>query len=166
MNFGRTSLLTGLLFVATGSCTEFREPLPAGPDAIPSPPVSDFYIVGHWEADSSQGRRIAFEVTSDGRVVNGRINLHHECNEGRWRATFDGFDGPIVDNAFLINQDWQAKHNGVTRRGRTTISGRFESGIFARGGFINSVDDIRKGIWPTGEICPTIHGSWEGDREP
>ena len=166
MTFGRTWLLSGLLFLAGASCTEFRESVPTGSDPIPSESPGELDIVGHWEADSSQGRRIAFDVTSDGRVVNGRINLHHDCNKGRWRATFDGFETEVVQNTFITTMDWQANDGGLIRRGRVTISGRFESDRTARGAFINSVNDVRRNERPTGEICPAIYGSFEGLRDP
>src|SRR3972149_3289546 len=96
--------LVGLL---AGSCDELQEPLPATPDPIPAPAASDFEITGHWEAESTQGRRIVFSVTENGRVINGRIKLHHDCASGRWRVTFRGFEALIVDNAFLTTADWE-----------------------------------------------------------
>jgi hypothetical protein len=123
--------------------------------------------VGHWEATTNQGRRIAFDVTSDGRVTNGRINLHHDCSgeTGRWRATFDGFQVGIVDDGFITTFNWQAVEDGVTRVGTTTVSGRFESNDFVKGGFVSSVNDVRMGGEPTGEICLSLDGSYVGERE-
>jgi hypothetical protein len=152
-----------LLVVLT--CEELKEPLPTAPLPQPPPAFSQFQIVGHWEATSSQGRRIAFDVTSEGRVVNGRINLHHDCNTGRWRATFDGFNADIVDDAFLTSFNWGSNEDGLTRVGFTTVSGRFESDRTVKGGFIDSVNDARRNGVPTGDVCPPIEGSYEGTRE-
>ncbi|HEY7698100.1 MAG TPA: hypothetical protein VIE88_06760 [Vicinamibacteria bacterium] len=121
--------------------------------------------MGHWEATSSQGRRIAFDVTSEGRVVNGRINLHHDCTTGRWRATLDGFNADIVDDAFLTSFNWGSEEDGVTRSGYATVSGRFEGDRSVKGGFIDSVNDVRMGGEPTEDVCPAIEGSFEGTRE-
>lgn len=146
------------------SCDDLNEPLPTTP-----PPgvvaFSHFQIVGHWEATTSQGRRIAFDVTSEGRVVNGRINLHHDCTTGRWRATFDGFNAEIVDDAFLTSFNWGSEEDGVTRSGYVTVSGRFEGDRAVRGGFIDSVNDVRMGGEPTEDVCPAIEGTFEGTRE-
>jgi hypothetical protein len=147
------------------SCEELKEPLPAAPTPPSPPPFSQFQIVGHWEADSSQGRRIAFDVTSDGRVVNGRINLHHDCNTGRWRATFDGFNADIVDDAFITSFNWGSDEEGLTRTGFATVSGRFEGDRAVAGGFIDSVNDVRKNGIPSGDVCPPIEGSYVGTRE-
>jgi hypothetical protein len=147
------------------SCDEFNEPLPTGTGPIPPPPASDFNIVGHWEADSTQGRRIAFDVTEDGEVINGRINLHHDCSDGRWRVTFDGFEAQVVDNAFLTTVDWRNTDKNVVRTGAYTISGRFEGTTLVRGGLINSVNDIRKNERPPGDVCTTIQTSFEGNKE-
>ena len=146
------------------SCDDLNTPLPAAPGPIPPPRPSDFNIVGHWEAESTQGRRIAFDVTSRGRVVAGRINIHHECSDGRWRVTFDGFNAPIVDNAFLVTVNWENKDRKITRAGSYTISGRFEGPHVVRGGLINSVDDIRKDDDPTGTVCTTVDVAFEGER--
>lgn len=148
------------------SCNEVNEPLPTGPDPPPPPPASQFEIVGHWEADSTQGRRIAFDVTEDGRVVNGRINLHHDCNTGRWRATLDGFEAQVMDSAFLTTLDWKATDGALVRNGTLTVSGRFEDSSVVKGGFVNSVNDVR-GLdeQPTGDVCPAVQGSYEGNKE-
>ena len=153
-------LLLGVL-----SCEELKEPLPTAPPPPAPPGFSQFQIVGHWEATSSQGRRIAFDVTSEGRVVNGRINLHHDCNTGRWRATFDGFNADIVDDGFLTSFNWGSDENGLVRIGFTTVSGRFEGDRTVKGGFIDSVNDARRNGVPTGDVCPPIQGSYEGTRE-
>jgi hypothetical protein len=121
--------------------------------------------VGHWEADSNQSRRIAFDVTSGGRVVNGRINFHHDCNTGRWRATLDGFEEDIVDDAFLVTFNWEATEDRVTRAGTMTVSGRFEGDRVVKGGFVSSVNDVRKDGQPTGDVCNAIEGSFAGYRE-
>jgi len=147
------------------SCEELKEPLPTAPPPPPPPGFSQFQIVGHWEATSSQGRRIAFDVTSEGRVVNGRINVHHDCNTGRWRATFDGFNADIVDDGFLTSFNWGSDENGLVRVGFMTVSGRFEGDRSVKGGFINSVNDVRMNGDPTGDVCPPIEGSYEGTRE-
>ncbi len=147
------------------SCEELNEPLPTSPPPPPPPAFSQFQIVGHWETTSSQGRRIAFDVTSEGRVVNGRINVHHDCNTGRWRATFDGFNAEIVDDGFLTSFNWGSDENGLVRVGFMTVSGRFEGDRSVKGGFINSVNDVRMDGEPTGDVCPPIEGSYEGTRE-
>jgi hypothetical protein len=147
------------------SCEELKEPLPAAPEPPLPPSFSHFQIVGHWEATSNQGRRIAFDVTSDGRVANGRINLHHDCLTGRWRATFDGFQVEIVDDGFITSFNWQSVEDGVTRVGTTTVSGRFEGDRLVKGAFISSVNDVREGGEPTGDSCASADGSYEGTRE-
>jgi len=164
-HFSVKALLSFLILLGGVACEELKEPLPTAPLPQPPPGFSQFQIVGHWEATSSQGRRIAFDVTSEGRVVNGRINLHHDCNTGRWRATFDGFNADIVDDAFLTSFNWGSNEDGLTRVGFTTVSGRFEGDRTVKGGFIDSVNDARKNGVPTGDVCPPIQGSYEGTRE-
>jgi hypothetical protein len=152
-------------FAAT-ACDEFNTPVPPRPSPLPDPRPSSFAITGHWEATSTQGRRIAFDVNSNGRVINGRINLHHECSDGRWRVTFDGFQAQVVDNTFITTVDWEAKDNGVTYAGSYTISGRFEARNIVKGGLLNSVNDIRKkNEQPTGIVCGTVEESYEGNKE-
>jgi hypothetical protein len=149
------------------SCDELKEPIPTGPDPVPPPPPTQLNIAGHWEASTDQGRRIAFDVTEDGEVINGRINLHHDCNTGRWRVTFDGFEAQIVDSVFITTMSWKNFEKGLTREGVVTISGRFESAKSVRGAFINSVNDVRKkNEQPSGDVCPTIEVSYEGSKEP
>jgi hypothetical protein len=147
------------------SCDELRAPLPTSAPPPPPPGFSQFQIVGHWETTTSQGRRIAFDVTSEGRVVNGRINVHHDCNTGRWRATLDGFQTEVVDDAFLTSFNWGSDENGLVRTGFMTVSGRFEGDRSVEGGFVNSVNDVRMNGVPTGDVCPPIEGSYEGTRE-
>ena len=162
-------ILRSLVFVCAlafvSSCDDLNTPLPAAPGEVPPLPPSDFNIVGHWETSSTQGRRIAFDVTSGGRIVNGRINIHHKCTNGRWRVTFDGFEARIVDNAFLTTVDWENKEKKITRAGSYTISGRFESRNIVRGGLINSVNDIRQDDDPTGTVCTTVDVAFEGNRD-
>jgi hypothetical protein len=154
-----------IFLIAALSCDELKDPVPTAPGPVPPPPPSKYSIAGHWEATSSQGRRIAFDVTGDGRVSNGRINLHHDCNTGRWRATFDGFQAQIADDSFITTMNWRANDGGLIREGSVTISGRFEGDDLVRGGFINSVNDVRRNERPTGEVCPTIEGDFEGNKE-
>ncbi len=98
--------------------------------------------------------------------MNGRINVHHECSDGRWRVTFDGFEARIVDNAFLTTVDWQNTDKKIIRTGSYTISGRFEGRNIVRGGLISSVNDIRrKNEEPTGEVCTTVDTAFEGNKE-
>jgi hypothetical protein len=153
-----------LLLVAL-SCEELKEPLPTAPPPPAPPGFSQYQIVGHWETTSSQGRRIAFDVTSDGRVMNGRINFHHDCNTGRWRATLDGFETQVVDDSFITSFNWGNEEDGVTRTGFMTVSGRFEGDRFVKGGFVSSVNDVRMNGNPTGDVCPSIEGHYEGIRE-
>jgi hypothetical protein len=162
VEFAAVILCVGLL-----SCDDLKEPVPTAPGPVPPPAPSQFDIAGHWEATSTQGRRIAFDVTKDGMVVNGRINLHHDCNTGRWRATFDGFQAQVVADAFITTMNWKANDDGLVREGSVTVSGRFESDNVVRGGFIDSVDDSRwsKTNQPSGVVCPTIQGSFEGNKE-
>ena len=157
-------LFVGLLAV---SCDELKAPLPAAPDPMPPPAASDFSIQGHWEAKSTQGRSITFNVTEIGRVKNGRIKLHHDCASGRWRVTFRGFEAKVVDNAFITTVDWELVNegNGLTRAGSYTISGRFESNNVVRGAVINSVNDIRRFEQPTGDFCTTTQVFFEGAKE-
>ncbi len=157
--------LAGLFLLFAGACDDLNTPVPTAPSPIPPPRASDFNIAGHWEATSIQGRRIAFDVTAGGRVVNGRINLHHECTDGRWRVTFDGFEARIVDNAFLTTVDWENKDKKIIRVGSYTISGRFEGRSIVVGGLINSVNDIRKNEEPTGTVCTTVDVAFEGNKE-
>lgn len=148
------------------SCDDLTTPTPPANEELGSPPPSQYNISGHWETTSSQGRRIAFDVTTDGRVINGRINLHHDCSTLRWRATFDGYQGEIVDDAFLTTMNWRANHeSGAVFQGRVTVSGRFLSDTVVQGGFINSVEDIRIENHDTGILCPTVQGSFEGNKE-
>ena len=157
------AIVLGLLVV---SCDELKAPLPAAPDPIPPPRASDFPIQSHWEAESTQGRRIAFDVNPNGKVFNGRINAHHECQSGRWRVTFDGFEAQVVDNAFLVTVDWENHDGGVERVGSYTVSGRFEGRNLVRGGFISSVNDIRlRNEQPNGDVCTTVQVSFEGNKE-
>jgi hypothetical protein len=163
----RIGILAGFVLAGVLSCDDLREPVPVAPGPVEPPAPSQFNIVGHWEATSTQGRRIAFDVTRDGRVVNGRINLHHDCNTGRWRATFDGFEAQVVDSSFITTMNWTANDSGLVRQGSVTVSGRFESNDIVKGGFIDSVNDVRwsKNNQPTGDVCPTIQGSFEGNKE-
>jgi len=154
-----------IVFVCAVSCEDLNEPLPTASPPPPPPGFSQFQIVGHWETTSSQGRRIAFDVTSEGRVVNGRINVHHDCLTGRWRATFDGFNADIVDDGFLTSFNWGSNEDGLVRVGFMTVSGRFEGDRSVKGGFINSVNDVRMNDDPTGDVCLPIEGSYEGTRE-
>ena len=112
VHFSVKALLGFFILLAVVCCDDLEEPLPMAPSPPPPPGFSEFRIVGHWEAVTEQGRRIAFDVTSDGRVVNGRLNFHHECNVGRWRATIDGFTAEIVDNGFLTTLEWKRSGNG------------------------------------------------------
>jgi hypothetical protein len=163
----RIWILAGPLLAALLSCDDLKDPPPTAPGPVPPAAPSQFDIAGHWEATSTQGRRIAFDVTKDGMVVNGRINLHHDCNTGRWRATFDGFEGQVVDDAFYTTMNWKANDAGLVREGSVTVSGRFESDDVVKGGFIDSVTDVRwnENNQPTGDVCPTIQGSFEGNKE-
>jgi hypothetical protein len=166
-----TVVTMGLLVWLAAGCTEFQDPVPTAPSSPPPPPFSQFQIVGHWEATTEQGRRIAFDVTKDGRVVNGRLNFHHECNGGRWRATLDGFTAEIVDEGFLTTVDWRASGNGsifpgYIFSGTYTVSGRFESDGLMRGGLISSVTDVRNHEQPTGVVCDTVHVSFDGEKDP
>jgi len=154
-----------MVCLVAGSCDELQEPLPAAPDPIPPPAASDFLIQGHWEAESTQGRRIAFDVNPNGKVFNGRINAHHECQSGRWRVTFDGFEAQVVDNAFLVTVNWENHDGRVERVGSYTVSGRFEGRNLMRGGFISSVNDVRRNDKPNGDVCTTVQVSFEGNKE-
>ena len=155
-----------IMMAAAVACDDFEEPLPAAPGPIPPPAASDFNIQGHWEAESTQGRRIAFDVNPNGKIFNGRINVHHECQSGRWRVTFDGFEAQVVDNAFLVTVDWE-NHDGRTERvGSYTVSGRFEGRNLMRGNFISSVNDVRQpNEQPNGDVCTTVQVSFEGTKE-
>ena len=77
VRFSAKALLS-LIILVVAACNEFQEPLPTAPTPPPPLGYSQFQIVGHWEAVTEQGRRIAFDVTSDGRVINGRLNFHQE----------------------------------------------------------------------------------------
>ncbi|MGH9322702.1 MAG: hypothetical protein ACRD3V_22800 [Vicinamibacteria bacterium] len=153
------------LMLLTLSCDEFQEPLPTAPPPPSPPSFSRYQVVGHWEATTDQARRIAFDVTSEGRVINGRINFHHDCNTGRWRVTLDGFHSDIVDDAFLVTFNWENTEDGLTRTGTMTVSGRFEDDRIVRGAFISGVNDARRAGQPTGDVCPSITGSYVGERE-
>ena len=147
------------------SCDDLKEPVPTAHSPVPPPPPSQFDITGHWQASSDQGRSIAFDVTESGQVINGRINLHHDCNTGRWRVTLDNFEAQIVDESFLATYNWKNDENGIIREGTMTVSGRFESNQLLKGAFINSVNDIRKKDVPTGEVCPAVEGTFEGNKQ-
>lgn len=155
----------GLLAAGVLSCDDLKEPVPTANSPVPPPPASQFNITGHWQASSDQGRSIRFDVTENGRVTNGRINLHHDCNNGRWRVTLDGFEAQVVDESFLTTYNWKNEDNGIIREGTMTVSGRFESDRLVKGAFINSVNDVRKGEDPTGEVCPAIEGTFEGNKQ-
>ena len=171
-NLSLIPLVAAALLVVLGvSCNDLNEPLPTAPTPPPPLGFSQFRIVGHWEAVTEQGRRIAFDVTGDGRVVNGRLNFHHECNVGRWRATIDGFTAEIVDDAFLTSFDWRRSGNGsilagLTLSGAYTVSGKFDSDFRMRGGLIDAVTDVRENEQPTGVVCQTIHVPFDGEKDP
>jgi hypothetical protein len=163
--FGKMVIVLATV-LAVASCDDLKEPLPAAPGPVPTPPASEFNIQGHWEAESTQGRRISFDVNPNGKVFNGRINVHHECQSGRWRVTFDGFEVQVVDNAFLVTVDWENHEGKVERVGSYTVSGRFEGGNLVRGNLISSVNDIRKrNEQPNGDTCTTVQVSFEGNKE-
>ena len=171
LHFSIYALVSFFILLGVVGCNDLNEPLPAAP--TPPPPVgfSQYRIVGHWEAVTEQGRRIAFDVTGDGRVVNGRLNFHHECNVGRWRATIDGFTAEIVDDAFLTSFDWKRSGNGsilagLTLSGTYTVSGKFDSDGRMRGGLIDAVTDVREGEQPSGVVCETIHVPFDGEKDP
>ncbi len=171
VHFSVNALLSFFVLLGVVCCDEFQEPLPIAPSPPPPPGFSEFRIVGHWEAVTEQGRRIAFDVTSDGRVVNGRLNFHHECNVGRWRATIDGFTAEIVDNGFLTTLEWKRSGNGsilagLILSGTYTVSGRFVSDDRMVGGLISAVTDVREREQPTGVVCQTIHVPFDGEKEP
>jgi len=147
------------------SCDDLKEPVPTAHSPVPPPPPSQFDITGHWQASSDQGRSIAFDVTESGQVINGRINLHHDCNTGRWRVTLDNFEAQIVDESFLATYNWKNDENGIIREGTMTVSGRFESNRLVKGAFINSVNDVRNNDQPTGEVCPAVEGTFEGNKQ-
>ena len=115
------------------SCDDLKEPVPTANSPVLPPPPSRDHVqtphtdLGHWQASSDQGRSVAFDLTDNGQVVNGRINLHHDCNTGRWRVTLDGFEAQIVDESFLTTYNWKNDDNGTIREGTMTVSGRFES---------------------------------------
>ncbi len=108
----------------------------------------------------------AIKSTIQPAIFNGRINAHHECQSGRWRVTFDGFEAQVVDNAFLVTVDWENHDGRVERVGSYTVSGRFEGRNLVRGGFISSVNDIRRrNEQPNGDVCTTVQVSFEGVKE-
>ncbi|GMR22698.1 MAG: hypothetical protein BMS9Abin37_1066 [Acidobacteriota bacterium] len=171
MHLSVNVLIGFFILLGVVSCDDLQEPLPIAPSPPPPPGFSQYQIAGHWEAVTEQGRRIAFDVTSDGRVVNGRLNFHQECNVGRWRATIDGFTADIVDDAFLTSLDWKRSGNGsilagLILSGTYTVSGRFESDDRMVGGLISAVTDVRKRDQPTGVVCQTIHVRFDGEKEP
>ena len=148
------------------ACDDLNTSLPAAPDPVAPPAASEFNIQGHWEAESTQGRRVAFDVNPNGKVFNGRINVHHECQSGRWRVTFDGFEAQVVDNAFLVTVDWENHDGKIERVGSYTVSGRFEGRNLVRGNLISSVNDIRKkNEQPNGDVCTTVQVSFEGNKD-
>ena len=103
--------------------------------------------------------------------MNGRLNFHHECNVGRWRATIDGFTAEIVDDAFLTSFDWRRSGDGsilagLTLSGTYTVSGKFDSDDRMRGGLIDAVTDVREREQPTGVVCQTIHVPFDGEKDP
>ena len=71
----------------------------------------------------------------------------------------------IVDDAFLTSFNWGSDEDGLVRVGFMTVSGRFEGDRSVKGGFINSVNDVRMNGDPTGDVCLPIEGSYEGTRE-
>ncbi len=171
VHFSVNALVSFFILLGVVGCNEFQEPLPTAPTPPPPLGFSQFRIAGHWEAVSEQGRRIAFDVTSDGHVVNGRLNFHHECNVGRWRATIDGFTAEIVDDAFLTSFDWRRSGDGSILAGHTlsgtyTVSGKFDSDGRMRGALIDAVTDVRKNDQPSGVVCQTIHVPFDGEKDP
>jgi len=171
MHFSINALVSFFILLGVVGCNEFQEPLPTAPTPPPPLAFSQFRIVGHWEAVSEQGRRIEFDVTSDGHVVNGRLNFHHECNVGRWRATIDGFTAEIVDDAFLTSFDWRRSGDGSILAGHTlsgtyTVSGKFDSDGRMRGALIDAITDVRKSDQPSGVACQTIHVPFNGEKDP
>lgn len=122
-----------------------------------------FNIVGHWEGTTEQSRRVAFDVTSAGELKNGRFNLHHDCYPGVLRMTIDGYEAPVSGGTFTASLIWRIDDRGLIYAGKLTVSGRFESDFFVRGGFVNSL--TRKPSNDGLGQCVSIHGAWEASKE-
>jgi len=159
----RPAALLALALLLAASCNEVNVPLPAAPEPLPPAAPSQFSISGHWEGLSNQGRRLAFDVSEQGVVHDGRINLHHDCSAGRLRMTIDGYETQVSGDAFSTTLHWRIDDQGQIYVGEVTVSGRFESDGFAKGGFVNSVTEK-----PTSDVygvCFPVHGTWEAGKE-
>ena len=134
-------------------------PLPLASPEVPT----RFDIDGHWEGLTNQGRRIAFDVSPGEVLTGGRINLHHDCSKGRLRMTLDGYQSRVNAHTFNATFHWRIDDKGLIYSGVVTVSGRFESGRFARGGFVNSVTEkpADDGLG----TCPSIFGTWDGFKD-
>jgi hypothetical protein len=155
--------LAGVMALTGAACNELNEPLPTAPSPLPPPPPSQFRIAGHWEALTDQGRRIAFDVSSDGMVVNGRINVHHDCTTGRLRMTIDGYEGPVRNDSFLATMNYRIDDAGNIYVGKVTVSGQFEADDRVRGGFVNSVTE--KPPNDAFGVCLAADGTFQGQKE-
>ena len=164
-----------LTILLLGSCDDNDEDSsPAAPTAasptspaplpLASPDVpTRFDIDGHWEGLTNQGRRIAFDVSPAAVLTGGRINLDHDCSTGELRMTLDGYQSRVNASTFSATMHWRIDDKGRIYSGEVTMSGRFESGRFARGGFVNSVTEkpADDGLG----TCPSIFGTWDGFKE-
>jgi len=166
---GGKGWVLALAMALLSSCGESEDPLPsaASPPVLAAPPPSQsalrFDVAGHWEGLTDQGRRIAFDVSQEAAVTNSRINFHHDCAGGRFRATVDGYQAQVRDHSFSATLHWRAEDRGRVYAGKVTVSGRFESDLFARGGFVNSLTEK-----PVGDAlgeCPSVYGTWQASRE-
>ncbi len=102
-------------------------------------------------------------VSENGTVKNGRVNVHHDCTNGRLRMTMDGFRGGVKDHTFSATMHWRINDNGLIYSGVVTVSGRFESPNEARGGFVNSVSE--KPAKDELGTCPSVHGTWDAAKD-
>lgn len=146
------------------ACNELNNFPPAAPGPVPLPRPSQFNIVGHWEALTDQGRRVAFDVTPQGMVTNTRINLHHDCSAARLRITVDGLEAQVSTSSFLGTTVFRIDDGGNIYVAKVTLSGRFESDTVMRGGFVSSITDK-----PPNDIygvCFAVNGTFDGYRDP
>ena len=153
-----------LLVLDSIACKDLKDPPPAAPTPPTLSSATSFNVIGHWEATTIQGRRISFDVNENLTVTNGRINLHHDCNTGRWRVTFDGFYSAIENNQFNAMVNWRTNDGDLFRSGSYSISGTFQSDKVVRGSFANIVTDSRVNERITGEVCPGIDLTYEGEK--
>jgi hypothetical protein len=167
--------LAGSMTLLSASCDDNLPP--SAPNPLPSAaplssaslssgPLSStvpnqFAIEGHWEGITDQGKIIIFNVQNKGRLRNGRIKLVHKCEGEELRVKVTGLRAKVSGDTFTATAIWKIDET-IPIVGEVTVSGRFESDAFARGGFVDSVTDQ-----PVAELgdCLSFHGTWQAEKD-